>query len=167
LIACKPQVAPVETSQTTPANESASLVVNCPLKVSQTQGETDIEFLDERGELVKGIHGADRVQPLKIQILGFCPGAGSGAQKIQIITNVNQGLDGTASSFSVIDADFKTTNLSSFFLLNADKTGFYVPEDKVQKMWNSLPKNEYEFSANLISEDFEIAEEFAFNLEIR
>ena len=153
-----------ETSST----KKTALLNDCPLKISQTQGETDVESLDESGNLVKTIHATEDNIDVQVQFVGFCNDKNARAQRIEIRTNLDRVLDPFASSFSVIDVNsFKTIGLSPFFRINEDKTGFYVPSTMVQNMWNSLPAGQYEFSANIISQDFEIAQEWTFNLEIR
>ena len=160
-----------ETSQfgkETSSTKKTALLIDCPLKISQTQGETDVEFQDDSANLVKTIQGTDENIAFQVQFVGFCNVKNATAQRIEIRTNLDRALDPFASSFSVIDVNsFKTIGLSPFFRINEDKTGFYVPSTMVQNMWNSLPAGQYEFSANIISQDFEITYEWTFNLEIR
>ena len=160
-----------ETSQfgkETSSTKKTALLIDCPLKISQTQGGTDVEYLAESGNLVKTTHATEDNIDLRVQFVGFCNDKNATAQRIEIRTNLDRALDPFASSFSVIDVNsFKTIGLSPFFKINEDKTGFYVPAFKVQNMWASLPAGRYEFSANLVSQDFEVAHEWTFNLEIR
>jgi len=118
--------------------------VDCPLNVY------------EAGESDTGI-------PFKIS--GLCPP--NSPQKIILSTALDTQLSAEFSSFTVTDSQYTTTNLSNYFSFDKATNNFFISANDASKMWASLPKGEYSFSANPISEDFEFAADYGFEFEIR
>jgi len=145
----------------------SQILLDCPLEITHLQADdTDVEYLDKDGNLVKEIHGAyDEVYDIKIS--GLCPETGETVQRIDFKTDIAKPLQTEFSKFTVIDDEYTTTDLSEYFSYDAMTNDFFITPEKASDMWSSLRKSRYEFSINLISDDYEIAEIYSFNFEIR
>ncbi|MDA8708274.1 hypothetical protein N9M10_02770 [Hellea sp.] len=129
--------------------------LNPPIGPNQFWANCPVEMY-EAGESNTGI---------TFEITGLCPL--NSQNKIELITGTNELLDGEYSKFIVMDQNFTPTNISDYFSFDKTTNSFFISAKNANKMWASLPKGKYTFSANPISEDYDFAASYEFVFEIR
>lgn len=167
-----------------------SLVIECPLILSHDEGDSEVDEYFKHGVLIREVYNSTapagtreyvnkdgiRVRETRyvgqsvhdMQVIGLCPHDNQTYKAFQFKMDVPRPLSADYSKFTVIDGEtYITTDLSHYFSLNLETNNFYVTAEKAKQMWASLEKGYYEFSANILTEDFEMAENYSFEFEIK